>query len=264
MSDDIVLTAIDGAVATITLNRPTALNSLTAEMVDRLRNAFDDVAGQPAVRCVVLTGTGRGFCAGQDLRDPAVTTDGAEPPDLGVLLDAHYAPLVLRIRSMPVPVVAAVNGIAAGGGANLAFACDIVIATASAAFVQAFIKIGLIPDVAGPWTLPRLVGRARALGLTLLGDKLSAAEAERIGLIWRCVPDDDFASAVAGTARQLSVLPTRALVTTRQVLDDASVLDLDAALALEAYHQRRLGRAGDFAEGVAAFVDKRPATFADR
>lgn len=258
-----VVVDVDGSIATITLNRPSVLNSLTAGTVDRLRDAFDDVAAMTVVRCVVLTGAGRAFCAGQDLQDPTVSTTGSEPPEIGVLLDDHYSPLVRRIRSMPVPVVAA-NGVAAGGGANLALACDIVIATESAVFIQAFIKIGLIPDVAGPWTLPRLVGRARALGLAMLGGSIPAAQAERVGLIWQCVPDDDFDTTVTATAHQLSQLPSAALVATRQVIDAASTMDLDAALALEADTQDRLARADDFAEGVAAFLDKRPPHFADR
>jgi 2-(1,2-epoxy-1,2-dihydrophenyl)acetyl-CoA isomerase len=255
---------VNAAIATITLNRPSALNSLTARMLDDLHTALDEQAGSSAVRCVVLTGAGRAFCAGQDLQDPTVSATGSEPPALGALLDDHYSPLVRRIRDMPVPTVAAVNGVAAGGGANLALACDIVIASESAVFIQAFSKIGLIPDVAGPWTLPRLVGRARALGLAMLGDSLAATDAARIGLIWKCAPDGDFDAAVTATAQALSELPTRALVETRQVIDAAMNLDLDAALLLEARHQDRLGRANDFAEGVAAFLDKRPPNFTDR
>lgn len=258
--DEIVLSAVNGDVVTITLNRPAALNALTAEMVDRVR-ALLDAAADSSTRCVVITGAGRAFSAGQDLQDAAVDTNRSEPPDLGALLADHYAPLIQRIATMPVPVVAAVNGVAAGAGANLALACDLVVAKASANFIQAFIKIGLIPDVAGTWLLPRLTGRARALGLAMLGEPVPADEAERIGLIWRSVPDEDFDEAVASLSVRLAAGPTSALVAARRLIDAATHLDLESALASEADVQRTLGRGPDFAEGVAAFRERRQPQF---
>jgi 2-(1,2-epoxy-1,2-dihydrophenyl)acetyl-CoA isomerase len=249
----------------LTLNRPQALNSFTGAMHGELREALDAAAADREVRCLVITGSGRGFCAGQDLSDPAVApkSEGA-PTDVGNAIERFYRPLALRIRSMPMPVVAAVNGVAAGAGANFALLCDVVVATRSASFLQAFSKIGLIPDCGGTWLLPRLVGRARAFGLAMLADKLAAADAERIGLIWKCVDDDSFAAEVDALAARLATLPTKALVATRQALDAAQQLDLAAALALEADVQRTLGAAPDFAEGVAAFMAKRAPTFRDR
>src|SRR5437588_807211 len=166
-----------------------------------------------AARALVITGAGRGFCAGQDLNDRAVAPGGA-PPDLAASIERNYKPLVLALRSLPMPVIAAVNGVAAGAGANIALACDLVLAARSASFIQAFAKIGLVPDCGGTWLLPRLVGRARALGLALLGDKLPAAEAERIGLIWRCVEDADLRSEAQALAQRLAAMPVRALART--------------------------------------------------
>jgi 2-(1,2-epoxy-1,2-dihydrophenyl)acetyl-CoA isomerase len=256
-----------GSVRTLALNRPQALNSFTAAMHGELRSALDAAATDREVRCVVVTGTGRGFCAGQDLADPAVAPNrdqGAAAVDVGSAIERFYKPLALRIRSMPVPVVAAVNGVAAGAGANFALLCDIVIAARSASFIQAFSKIGLIPDCGGTWLLPRLVGRANALALAMLADKLGAEDAVRLGLIWKCVDDASFASEVATLAARLASLPTRALVATRQALDASQQLDLAAALSLEADVQRVLGAAPDFAEGVAAFMAKRAPVFGDR
>jgi 2-(1,2-epoxy-1,2-dihydrophenyl)acetyl-CoA isomerase len=236
-------------------------------MHGELRAALDAAAGDRAVRCVVVTGTGRGFCAGQDLADPAVAPNreaGGTATDVGSAIERFYKPLALRIRSMPMPVVAAVNGVAAGAGANFALLCDVVVAARSASFLQAFSKIGLIPDCGGTWLLPRLVGRARAFGLAMLADKLAAADAERIGLIWKCVDDDAFSAEVDALAARLATLPTKALVATRQALDASQQLDLAAALSLEADVQRTLGAAPDFAEGVAAFMAKRAPTFRDR
>ena len=267
MSDPMILSSQSGAVRVLTLNRPAALNSFTSAMHAQLLAALDDAAGDAAVRCVLLTGAGRGFCAGQDLADPMVAPDpapGAPPKDLGQVITRFYKPLVLRLRSMPVPVLAAVNGVAAGAGANLALNCDLVLAARSASFIQAFSKIGLMPDTGGTWLLPRLVGRGRALGLALLADKLGAEEAERIGLIWKCVDDAALAGDALALAQRLAALPVKALVATRQAIDDALLLSLEDALDLEARVQRTLGQAQDYQEGVAAFAARRAPQFTDR
>ena len=260
MTEPLVLVAQAAGVTTLTLNRPAAMNSFTGEMHGELLGALEAAAADAAVRCVVITGQGRAFCAGQDLADPMA----AAGQDLGALIEAHYKPLVLRIRSMPVPVLAAVNGVAAGAGANLALCCDVVVAARSASFIQAFAKIGLVPDTGGTWLLPRLVGHAKAMGLALLGDKLPAPEAERIGLIWQCVEDEAFGAAVQSLAARLAGMPTRALVATREVMNGAQSLDLEAALAAEAALQSQLGAAHDYLEGVDAFRNKRAAVFSDR
>ena len=267
MSEPLVLTSNAGAVRTLSLNRPAALNSFTTELHAELMAALESAAGDDSVRCVVLTGAGRAFCAGQDLADPAVAPDptpGAAPKDLGRMISTYYAPLVARLRSMPVPVVAAVNGVAAGAGANLALCCDLVVAGRSASFIQAFTKIGLVPDTGGTWLLPRLVGSARALGIALLGDKLPAEEAARIGLIWQCVDDAALPDAAAALASKLAAMPTRALVATRQALAAAQSMSLDDALAEEARLQREMGNANDYREGVEAFRAKRAPVFKDR
>lgn len=267
MIESHILTSQAGAVRTLTLNRPVALNSFTTSMHAQLLAALDAAAGDPDIRCVVLTGAGRGFCAGQDLADPVVAPDptpGAAPKDLGHVIERHYIPLVLRVRSMPVPVIAAVNGVAAGAGANLALACDLVIAGRSASFIQAFSKIGLIPDTGGTWTLPRLAGRARAMGLALLGDKLPAMDAERFGLIWKCVEDAALTDETQAIANRLAAMPLKALIATREAIDTALQLDFAGALAEEARRQRELGAAHDYSEGVHAFLAKRAPLFTDR
>ena len=262
MSDDAppLLTATHGAVRVLTLNRPAALNSFTAAMHGLLLPALEAAAADAAVRAVVVTGAGRGFCAGQDLNDPAM----AEGVDVGAVVERFYLPLAMRIRTMPVPVIAAVNGVAAGAGANFALGCDMVIAARSASFIQAFSKIGLVPDCGGTWLLPRLVGRARALALAITGDKLAAEEAVRIGLIWQCVDDAALMDSAMALAQRLAALPSKALAETRRTIDAAMTMDLPAALDHEARAQTQLGNAHDFAEGVAAFRAKRPAVFRDR
>jgi len=265
--ESLVTVADDAGVRTLTLNRPKALNSFTAAMHAELAAALEAAAGDRAVRCVVLTGSGRGFCAGQDLADPAVAPNlepGAKPTDVGATVERFYKPLALRVRTMPVPVVAAVNGVAAGAGANLALCCDIVVARRSASFIQAFAKIGLVPDCGGTWLLPRLVGRARAIGLAMLGDKFSAEDAERAGLIWKCVDDVVFESEVKALAQRLVAMPTAALAATRAAIDASQQIDFAAALSLEAGWQTRLGGAHDYLEGVAAFMAKRTPVFSDR
>ena len=263
MSDDAsLLIATHGAVRVLTLNRPAALNSFTGEMHGRLMSALDDGAADASVRALVLTGAGRGFCAGQDLNDPAMAGQGV--PDVGAVIEQRYRPLSERLFSMPVPTIAAVNGVAAGAGANVAIGCDVVFAARSASFIQAFSKIGLIPDAGGSWLLPRLVGRARAIGLAMTGDKLSAEDAERIGLIWKCVDDAALMDTALAMAQRLAAMPSRALAATRRVIDAGSRSSLADAVTLEARTQGELGRAPDFAEGVAAFLGKRAAKFQDR
>jgi 2-(1,2-epoxy-1,2-dihydrophenyl)acetyl-CoA isomerase len=258
MPDDaLILAATTGAVRTLTLNRPQALNSFTAEMHAQLRRELDAAAADAGVRCVVLTGAGRGFCAGQDL---ASVGDA----DIGEVVDTLYKPLALRIRTMPVPVVAAVNGVAAGAGANLALNCDLVVAARSASFIQAFSKIGLIPDCGGSWLLPKLVGRANAIGLAMTGDKLPAEQAHAMGMIWQVVDDAALHESALALATRLAGLPTRALAETRRAIDAAMGTDLPEALAREARVQGELGRAGDYREGVAAFLAKRAPQFTDR
>ncbi|MEJ6005395.1 enoyl-CoA hydratase-related protein [Paucibacter sp. AS339] len=266
-ADPLILVHQEGAVRSLTLNRPAALNAFTAGMLAQLRALLNEAAEDAGVRCVLITGAGRGFCAGQDLSDPLVNPQlqpGESPKDIGHLLDGYYIPLALRLRSMPVPVIAAVNGVAAGAGANFALGCDLVLAGQSASFIQAFSKIGLIPDCGGTWLLPRLVGRARALQLALLGDKLPAAEAQAMGLIYRCVADEDLMPAAQALAQRLSQMPVKAMAETRQAFDQAGLLEFEQALKLEAVLQSRLGFADDYQEGAAAFLQKRAPKFTDR
>lgn len=251
---------IDGAVATVTLDRPESLNALTIPLKVALAEALDGLAADRSVRAVILTGAGRAFCAGQDL---AERNDPAAPP-LEVELRERYHPIVRAIRAMPQPVIAAVNGVAAGAGANIALACDLVVAARSASFIQSFCKLGLVPDSGGTWILPRLVGPARASDLALLGEKLAAETAEQWGLIWRCVDDSAFPATIEALAAQLAVAPTRGLARTKQALHESWERPLAAQLDVERDLQAELGRSADYAEGVAAFVGKRPPLFAGK
>jgi len=253
------LDVADG-VATLTLNRPERLNSFTVAMHGELRAALDAVDADPAVRCLVLTGAGRGFCAGQDLADRAVAP-GSDALDLGASIEHYYKPMLLRLRRLRMPTVCAVNGVAAGAGANIPFACDLVFAAKSASFIQSFSKLGLVPDCGGTWWLPRLVGPARAMGLTLLGDKLPAAQAETWGLIWRAVEDDELMPTALAAARQLAAGPTRGYVRTRAAVEASMQMSFEASLDLERDCQRELGRSADYREGVTAFMEKRAPRF---
>jgi 2-(1,2-epoxy-1,2-dihydrophenyl)acetyl-CoA isomerase len=257
-----ILFDITGGVARLTFNRPDRLNSFNTAMHAEVREALGRVASSDA-RVLVITGAGRGFCAGQDLGDRAVAPGGT-PADLGESVEKNYKPLVLALRSLRMPVIAAVNGVAAGAGANVALACDLVIAARSASFVQAFSKLGLVPDSGGTWFLPRLVGHARAMGLTLLGEKLSADQAVQWGLIWRCVEDAELSAVVDGLATQLAAAPTRGLARTKQALYEGWGRTLEEQLDIERDYQRELGYTADYEEGVAAFTRKRPPQFTGR
>lgn len=262
MSYQNILFSIEAGVARLTLNRPERLNSFNTEMHAEVRTALGSLAGS-AARVLVLTGAGRAFCAGQDLNDRAVAP-GAAPPDLAASIEQCYKPLVLALRALPLPVIAQVNGVAAGAGANIALACDLVIAARSASFVQAFARLGLIPDSGGTWFLPRLVGSARALGLALLGEKLPAEQAAAWGLIWRCVEDGELAAVVEALATQLAAAPTRGLARTKQAMYEGWTRSLAAQLDIERDYQGELGRSADYAEGVAAFAAKRTPHFTGR
>ena len=252
-----------GSVATLTLNRPDKLNSLTGAMMLEMFAALGAAVQDAAVRAVVLTGSGRAFCAGQDLADPSMSPKPGsdKPADIGDVVDTFYSPLVRRLRAMPKPVVCAVNGVAAGAGANIALACDIVVAVETASFIQPFCKLGLVPDAGGTWLLPQLVGRARAMGLALLGDKLTANQAQEWGLIWKCVATANFEAEVKAIAHSLAAGPTRGYVRTREAIDAAATSTLDSQLDLERDLQRELGNSHDYAEGVKAFIAKRPPLF---
>ena len=262
MSYQHILLEISAGVARLTFNRPERLNSFNTQMHAEVRAALEEVR-HAAARVLVITGAGRAFSAGQDLNDRAVAPGGA-PPDLAESIEKNYKPLVLALRALPMPVVAAVNGVAAGAGANIALACDLVIAARSATFVQAFCKLGLIPDSGGTWLLPRLVGTARALGLTLLGEKLPAEQAAAWGLIWRCVEDGELAAQVDALARQLAAAPTRGLARTKQAIEEGWGRTLQQQLDVERDFQGELGRSTDYAEGVAAFAAKRAPRFTGR
>jgi 2-(1,2-epoxy-1,2-dihydrophenyl)acetyl-CoA isomerase len=262
MSYDTILFGVDGGIARLTLNRPDKLNSFNAQMHGEVRHALTRLSGSDA-RVLVLTGAGRGFCAGQDLGDRAVAP-GSQRVDLGESIDKYYKPLVLALHALPMPVIAAVNGVAAGAGANIALACDLVIAASSASFVQAFSKLGLLPDSGGTWTLPRLVGNARALGLALLGNKLPAEQAAAWGMIWQCVPDADLGATVDALAAGLAAAPTRGLAWTKAAIRGSWQHSLAEQLDIERDAQSELGRSGDYAEGVAAFIEKRTPRFTGR
>lgn len=253
--------SIEAGVARLTLNRPDKLNSFTGEMHAELRTALDHIQENKAARVLVLSGAGRAFCAGQDLADPDMSAVDGKLPDIGNIVERNYKPLVMRLQNLRVPTIAAVNGIAAGAGASLALACDLVIATKSASFLQAFSKIGLIPDTGGTWFLPQRVGMARAMGLALLADKLPAEQAAAWGLIWQCVEDADFTARIDSLAAQLASMPTKALVRTRQLMHNAPLHTLDQQLSMEGAAMRELGWSADYAEGVAAFMEKRAPQF---
>jgi 2-(1,2-epoxy-1,2-dihydrophenyl)acetyl-CoA isomerase len=265
MSYESIQFTIQNGIAVLTLNRPDRLNSFTQAMHREVRDALDTLQADKSVRVLVLTGAGRGFCAGQDLNDRAVEPGAAAADrpgvDLGESVEKYYAPLVTTLRTLPMPVICAVNGVAAGAGANLALACDIVLAAKSASFIEAFCKLGLIPDTGGTWALPRLIGPARAMGLALLGDKLPAEKAEAWGLIWRCVPDEALMDEAMAMAEHFAKAPTKGLAFTKKAMLASSTNTLEQQLQLEAGMMRELGYSHDYREGVAAFIEKRQPQF---
>jgi 2-(1,2-epoxy-1,2-dihydrophenyl)acetyl-CoA isomerase len=264
MPDQTVLYEARGAVALVTLNRPQALNSFTRAMHQELWAAFDRIEADKAIRALVITGAGRGFCAGADLAE----FDFEPGPDLvqranpGPIIDQAFNPTVRKLQALRVPTVAAVNGVAAGAGASLAMTCDLAVAAPGATFIQAFSKIGLVPDAGGTWFLVKRLGLARALGCAMLGDKLSAKDAKEQGMIWDVAPEgEDCVEAAMKLAQRLATMPTKALVETRRLLRAAASNELDAQLDAERDTQSALGKTHDYIEGVTAFLQKRPAQF---
>jgi 2-(1,2-epoxy-1,2-dihydrophenyl)acetyl-CoA isomerase len=263
MAFETILFSIDNGAARLTLNRPDRLNAFTVEMHAELAEALAAVEADPSLRVLLITGAGRGFCAGQDLSDRAVAP-GGDGVDLGESLEKRYNPLIRRIVSLPVPVVCAVNGVAAGAGANIAFAADIVIAAKSAKFIQSFANIGLVPDSGGTFVLPRLAGQARALGLALTGEPIPAERAAEWGLIWKAVDDDQLIDEANGLVAKFAAAPTKGLAETKRAIRTAFSRTLDEQLDLERDLQRRLGKTEDYREGVDAFLNKRKPAFKGR
>ncbi len=258
-----ILLDIAEGVATLTLNRPERLNAFTGEMHTELREALARIKADASVRALLITGAGRGFCAGQDLSERMMSPATARV-DVGDSLEKNYNPLLKTLRALPMPVVCAVNGVAAGAGCNLALACDIVIAARSASFLQAFARIGLIPDAGGTYTLPRLVGTARAMAAAMLAEQISAERAEQWGLIWKCVDDDNLSDEAQALARQLAAQATQALGLMKRAIYASAANTFEQQLDLERDLQREAANSDDFREGVTAFKEKRPAKFTGR
>ena len=264
MTDKTVLYETRGAVALITLNRPQALNSFTRAMHQELWDAFDKIEADKSIRAAVITGAGRGFCAGADLAefDFAPGPDLVKRADPGPIIEQAFNPTVRKLQALRVPTVAAVNGVAAGAGASLAMTCDLAVASPGASFIQAFSKIGLVPDAGGTWFLVKRLGLARALGCAMLGDKLSAKDAKEQGMIWDVAAEgEDCVEAAMKLAQRMAIMPTKALVETRKLLRAAASNELDAQLDAERDTQSALGKTHDYIEGVTAFLQKRPAEF---
>ena len=257
MSQSILL-KIENQIATITLNRPEVFNSFNREMALLLQQTLDECEVNNEVRTIVLTGNGKAFCAGQDLKE--VTTSELNP-GFKKILEEHYNPIITRIRHIEKPIIAAVNGVAAGAGANIALACDVVIAHEKVSFIQAFSLIGLIPDSAGTFFLPRLIGFQKASALAMLGDKISAEEAERLGMIYKYVPLEEFEGSVEKIALKMANMPTKALGLIKQSLNASMTNNLEQQLALESKNQIEAASTNDYAEGVAAFIEKRKPNF---
>ena len=258
-----ILFDIRDAVACITLNRPEKLNAFTARMHEELYEAMDQVRGSETARALLITGNGRGFCAGQDLNERAMS-EGAAKVELGSALEKSYNPLVRGLRDLSMPVICAVNGVAAGAGCNFALAADIVIAARSASFIEVFSRIGLIPDAGGTYVLPRLIGAARAMALSLLAEPLSAEQAASWGLIWKCVDDHTLMSEARELTQRLATGSTRAYALIKQALNASPANTLEQQLALEAKLQREAGQTADFREGVKAFLEKRAPRYQGR
>ncbi|MES2004046.1 MAG: enoyl-CoA hydratase-related protein [Bacteroidota bacterium] len=252
-----ILFHIENGIANITLNRPDKLNSFNREMALLLQDKLDECASLKEIRCVYITGAGKGFCAGQDLAE-VVDPNG---PGMQKILSEHYNPIITRLRNMPKPVIAAINGVAAGAGANLAFACDIVVATQSASFIQAFSKIGLIPDSGGTFHLPRLIGFQRASALMMLGDKVSSTDALQMGMLYKVFSDESFEEESKKIATTLSQMPTRALAYIKHALNRSLSNNLEEQLLLEDQYQQKAAATADFKEGVQAFLEKRLPNF---
>lgn len=260
MAFNTIIFDISDGVARITLNRPDRLNSFTVEMHEEVQTALDEIEKAENVRTLLLTGAGRGFCAGQDLSDRAVAP-GGDAVDLGESVEKRYNPLIRRLTSLPFPVVCAVNGVAAGAGASVAFACDIVLAAKSSKFIMSFANIGLVPDSGSSWTLPRLAGQARALGMALTGEPIVAEQAAKWGLVWKCVDDEALVDEANALVGKFSSAPTRGLAETKKLIRTAFTRTLDEQLDLERDKMRELGFSDDYKEGVDAFMNKRKPQF---